>query len=153
MNATNCIGGQNKIRYLHSVFVILYAVRGVKGLIKNFELRIDSMECACPTVIKSERLGKRLTDDVACFVRKEELRVERDDLDCEGGALGCELWVEGFKVKEDCLFGFLQFLCALAGDGDDDEMFFFHILYCFSSYTICFCVRLFAKRFHLLKGC
>ena len=38
MNATNCIGGQNKIRYLYSVFVILYAVRGVKGLIKTFEL-------------------------------------------------------------------------------------------------------------------
>ena len=126
MNATNCIGGQNKIRYLYSVFVILYAVRGVKGLIKNFELRIDSMECACPAVIKSERLGKRLTDDVACFVRKEELRIERDDLDCEGGALGRELGIEGFQMKEDCLFGFLYFLCALAGNGDDDEMFWFH---------------------------
>ena len=65
------------------------------------------MECARPAVIKSERLGKRLTDDVACFVRKEELRVERDNLGGKGGALGCELWVEGFKVKEDCLFGFL----------------------------------------------
>ena len=107
MNATNCIGGQNKLRYLYSVFVILYAVRGVKGLIKNFELRIDSMECACPAMIEGERLGKRLTDDVACFVRKEELRVKRVDLNGEGGALGCELWVEGFKVKEDCLFGFL----------------------------------------------
>ena len=52
MNATNCIGGQNKIRYLYSVFIILYAVRGVKGLIKNFELRIDSMEYARPAVIK-----------------------------------------------------------------------------------------------------
>ena len=111
------------------------------------------MECARPAVIKSEGLGKRLTDDVACFVWVEELRVKGDDLDCEGGALGFELWVEGFKVIEDCLFGILQFLCALAGNGDDDEMFFFHILYCFSSYTICFCVRLFAKRFHLLKGC
>ena len=107
MNATNCIGGQNKIRYLYSVFVILYAVRGVKGLIKNFELRIDSMECARPAVIKSERLGKRLTDDVACFVWVEELRVKWDNLSSKGGALGCELWVEGFKVKEDCLFGFL----------------------------------------------
>ena len=107
MNATNCIGGQNKIRYLYSVFVILYAVRGVKGLIKNFELRIDSMECARPAVIKSEGLGKGLADDVACLVGKEELRVERDDLDCEGGALGGKLRIEGFKVKEDCLFGFL----------------------------------------------
>ena len=65
------------------------------------------MECARPAVIKSERLGKRLTDDVACFVRKEELRVNGDDLNCEGGALGGELRIEGFKVKEDCLFGFL----------------------------------------------
>ena len=111
------------------------------------------MECACPAVIKSERLGKRLTDDVACFVWVEELRVKWDNLSSKSGALGCELWIEGFKVKEDCLFGFLQVLCALARNGDDDEMFFFHILYCFSSYTICFCVRLFAKRFHLLKGC
>ena len=153
MNATNCIGGQNKIRYLYSVFVILYAVRGVKGLIKNFELRIDSMECARPAVIKSERLGKRLTDDVACFIRKEELRVKGDDLDCEGGALGGKLRIEGFQMKEDCLFGFLYLFCTLAGNGDENEMFFFHILYCFRSYTICFCVRLFAKRFHLLKGC
>ena len=80
---------------------------GVKGLIKNFELRIDSMECAGPAVIEGEGLGEGLADDVACFVRKEELRVKRDDLNGEGGALGCELWVEGFKVEEDCLFGLL----------------------------------------------
>ena len=85
------------------------------------------MEGARPAVIEGERLGEGLTDDVACLVGKEELRVEWDDLDCEGGALGGELWIEGFKVKEDCLFGFLQFLCALAGNGDDDEMFLFHI--------------------------
>ena len=65
------------------------------------------MECACPAVIKSERLGEGLADDVACLVGIEEFGVKRNDLDCEGGALGCELWVEGFKVKEDCLFGFL----------------------------------------------
>ena len=68
MNATNCIGGQNKIRYLYSVFVILYAVRGVKGLIKNFELWIDSMECARPAVVEGEGLGEGLADDVACLV-------------------------------------------------------------------------------------
>ena len=107
MNATNCIGGQNKIRYLYSVFVILYAVRGVKGLIKNFELRIDSMECARPAVVEGERLGEGLADDVACLVGKEKLRVERDDLDCEGGALSRELGIKGFQMKEDCLFGFL----------------------------------------------
>ena len=107
MNATNCIGGQNKIRYLYSVFVILYAVRGVKGLIKNFELRIDSMECARPAVVEGEGLGEGLADDVACLVGKEELRVKRNDLDCEGGALGGELRIEGFQMKEDCLFGFL----------------------------------------------
>ena len=107
MNATNCIGGQNKIRYLYSVFVILYAVRGVKVLIKNFELRINSMECARPAVIEGERLGEGLADDVACLVGKEELRVKRDNLNCEGGALGRELGIEGFQMKEDCLFGFL----------------------------------------------
>ena len=111
------------------------------------------MECARPAVIKSERLRKRLTDDVACLVGKEKLWVKGDNLGGKGGALGFELWVEGFKVKEDCLFGFLYLFCTLAGNGDENEMFFFHILYCFRSYTICFCVRLFAKRFHLLKGC
>ena len=46
------------------------------------------MECARPAVIEGEGLGEGLADDVACLVGKEELRVERDDLDCEGGALG-----------------------------------------------------------------
>ena len=49
------------------------------------------MECAGPAVIEGERLGEGLADDVACLVGKEELRVERDDFDCEGGALGGEL--------------------------------------------------------------
>ena len=150
MNATRCISGQKKIRYLYSGFVILYAVRGVKGLIKNFELRIDSMECAGPAVVEGEGLGEGLADDVACLVGKEKLRVKRDDLDCEGGALGGELGIEGFQMKEDSLFGLEHLGCALAGDGDENEMFWGHILYCFSNDTICFCVRLFAKRFHLL---
>ena len=107
MNATNCIGGQNKIRYLYSVFVILYAVRGVKGFIKNFELRIDSMECARPAVVECERLGEGLADDVACLVGKEKLWVKRNDFDCEGGALSRELGIKSFQMKEDCLFGFL----------------------------------------------
>ena len=85
------------------------------------------MECACPAVIKSERLGKRLTNDVACFVGIKEFRIERDDLDCEGGALDRELRVEGFKVKEDCLFGLEHLGCALAGNGDENEMFLVHI--------------------------
>ena len=86
----------------------------------------NALESAGPAVIEGERLRKRLTDDVACFVRKEELRIERDDLGGKGGALGGELRIEGFQMKEDCLFGFLQFLCALAGNGDDDEMFLIH---------------------------
>ena len=45
------------------------------------------MECARPAVIEGERLGEGLANDVACLVGKEELRVERDNLDCEGGAL------------------------------------------------------------------
>ena len=96
-----------------------------RTIISKFQ-GFNALESAGPTVIKSERLGEGLADDVACFVRKEELRVKRDDLNGQGGALSCELWVEGLKVKEDCLFGFLQFLCALAGNGDDDEMFLIH---------------------------
>ena len=76
-------------------------------LIKNFELRIDSMECACPSVIEGKRLGEGLADDVACLVGKEKLWVKRNDFDCEGGALGGELRIKGFQMKEDCLFGFL----------------------------------------------
>ena len=96
MNATNCIGGQNKIRYLYSVFVILYAVRGVKGLIKNFELRIDGMECTGPAVVEGEGRGEGLADDVACLIGKEKLWVKGNDFDCEGGALGGEVGIEGF---------------------------------------------------------
>ena len=58
-------------------------------------------------MIEGERLREGLADDVACLVRKEKLRVKWDNLSSKGGALGCELWVEGFKVKEDCLFSFL----------------------------------------------
>ena len=81
------------------------------------------MECARPAVIKGERLGEGLADDVACLVRKEDLRVERDDLDCEGGALGGKLRIEGFQMKEDCLFGLEHLGCALAGNRDENEMF------------------------------
>ena len=104
-------------------------------------------------MIEGEGLGEGLADDVACLVGKKELWVKWDNLSSKGGALGCELWVEGFKVKEDCLFGLEHLFCTLAGNGDENEMFGFHILYCFSSDAICFCIRLFAKRVHLLKGC
>ena len=85
------------------------------------------MKCACPAVIEGEGLGDGLADDVACLVGKEELRVERDDLDCEGGALGRKLGIEGFQMKEDCLFGLEHLGCTLAGNGDENEMFWFHI--------------------------
>ena len=88
MNATGCISGQNKMIVFYSVFRILYAVRGVIGLIKNFELRIDCLEGAGPAVVEGEGLGEGLADDVACLVRIEEFRVKRNDLNCEGGALG-----------------------------------------------------------------
>mgnify|MGYP003514217721 FL=1 len=81
------------------------------------------MKCACPAVIEGEGLGEGLADDVACLVGKEELRVKRNDLDCEGGALGRELGIEGFQMKEDCLFGLEHLFCALAGNGDENEMF------------------------------
>ena len=85
------------------------------------------MKCACPTVIESEGLGEGLADDVACLIRKEKLRVERDDLDCEGGALGRELGIEDFQMKEDCLFCLEHLFCTLAGNRDENEMFWFHI--------------------------
>ena len=81
------------------------------------------MECARPAVIKSERLGKRLTDDVACFVWVEELRVKWDNLSSKGGALGGKLRIEGFQMKEDCLFGLEHLFCTLARNGDENEMF------------------------------
>ena len=84
------------------------------------------LESACPAVIEGERLGEGLANDVACLVGKEELRVERDDLNCEGGALGGELRIEGFQMKEDCLFGLEHLFCALAGNRDENEMFGVH---------------------------
>ena len=74
-------------------------------------------------MIEGERLGEGLADDVACLVGKEELRVERNDLDCEGGALGRKLGIEGFQMKENCLFGLEHLFCTLAGNGDENEMF------------------------------
>ena len=65
------------------------------------------MESAGPAVVEGEGLGEGLADNVACLVGKEKLWVKRNDLDCEGGALGGELRIEGFQMKEDYLFGFL----------------------------------------------
>ena len=84
------------------------------------------MECAGPAVVEDEGLGEGLANDVACLVRKEELRVERDDFDREGGALGRELGIEGFQMKEDSLFGLEHLFCALAGNRDENEMFLLH---------------------------
>ena len=77
-------------------------------------------------MIEGERLGEGLANDVACLVGKEELRVKRNDLDCEGGALSRELGIKGFQMKEDCLFCLEHLGCALAGNGDENEMFGFH---------------------------
>ena len=85
------------------------------------------MECARPAVIEGERLGEGLTDDVACLVGIEEFGVERDDLDCEGGTLGRELRIEGFQMKENSLFGLEHLFCALAGNGDENDVLWFHI--------------------------
>ena len=122
------------------------------ALISGFQ-SFNTLESTGPAVIEGERLGEGLTDDVACLVGKEKLWVKRNDFDCEGGALGRELGIKGFQMKEDGLFCLEHLGCALAGNRDENEMFWFHILYCFSSDTIYFCVRLFAKRFHLLKYC
>ena len=85
------------------------------------------MECARPAVVEGEGLGEGLANDVACLVGIEEFGVKRNDLDCEGGALGRELGIESFQMKEDCLFGLEHFFCALAGNGNENEMFLFHI--------------------------
>jgi hypothetical protein len=74
-------------------------------------------------VIEGEGLGEGLANDVACLVGIEELRIERDDLDCEGGALGSEIRIEGFQMKENCLFSLEHLGCALAGNRDENEMF------------------------------
>ena len=78
-------------------------------------------------MIESEGLGEGLADDVACLVGVEELRVERNYLDCEGGALGRELGIESFQMKEDCLFGLEHLFCSLAGNGDENDVLWFHI--------------------------
>ena len=57
-------------------------------------------------MVEGEGLGEGLADDVACLVGKEKLWVKRNDFDCEGGALGRELGIEGFQKKEDSLLGF-----------------------------------------------
>ena len=49
---------------------------------------IDCMECTGPAVVEGKGLGEGLADDVACLVGIEEFGVERDDINCEGGALG-----------------------------------------------------------------
>ena len=84
------------------------------------------MECARPAVIEGEGLGEGLSDDVACLVGIEEFGVKRNDFDCEGGALGREVRVEGFQMKEYSLFGLEHLGCALAGNGDENEMFLVH---------------------------
>jgi|GEM_PF-2280330 len=88
-----------------------------RTIISKFQ-GFNALERACPAVVEGEGLGEGLANDVACLVGKEELRVERDDFDREGGALGGELRIEGFQMKEDCLSGLEQLFCALAGDRD-----------------------------------
>ena len=88
---------------------------------------IDCLEGARPTVVEGEGLGEGLADDVACLVGIEEFGVERDDFDREGGTLGGEVGIKGFQMKEDCLFGLEHLGCALAGDGDENDVFGFHI--------------------------
>ena len=77
-------------------------------------------------MVEGEGLGEGLATDVACLVGIEEFGVKRNDLDCEGGALDRELGIEGFQMKEDCLFGLEHLSCALAGNGDENEMFLVH---------------------------
>ena len=77
-----------------------------RTIISEFQ-GFNALESTGPAVVEGEGLNDGLANDVACLVRKEKLRVKRNDFDCEGGALGGELRIEGFQMKEDCLFGFL----------------------------------------------
>ena len=99
------------------------------------------MKCACPAVIEGEGLGEGLANDVACLVGIEEFGVKRNDLDCEGGALGGKLRIEGFQMKEDCLFGLEHLGCALAGNGDDDNVLCFHTYFIFYRLILIFPTR------------
>ena len=96
------------------------------ALVLRFQ-SFSALECALPAVIEGEGLGEGLANDVACLVGIEEFGVKRNDLDCEGGALGGELRIEGVQMKEDCLFGLEHLGCALAGNGDENDVFGFHI--------------------------
>ena len=87
---------------------------------------IGCMEGAGPAVVEGEGLGEGLANDVACLVGIEEFGVKRNDLNCEGGALGRELGIESFQMKEDCLFGLEHLGCALAGNRNENEMFLLH---------------------------
>ena len=95
------------------------------ALVSKFQ-GFNALESAGPAVVEGEGLGEGLANDVACLFGIKEFGVKRNNLDCEGGALGGELRIEGFKVKEDCLFGLEHLGCALAGNGDENEMFGFH---------------------------
>ena len=77
-------------------------------------------------MVEGEGLGEGLANDVACLVGIEEFGGKRNDLDCEGGALGGEVGIEGFQMKEDCLFGLEHLFCALAGNRNENEMFLLH---------------------------
>ena len=82
-------------------------------------------------MVEGEGLGEGFANDVECLVGKEEVRVERDDLDCKGGALGGELGIEGFQMKEDCLLCLEHLFCTLAGNRDDDNVLCFHTYFIF----------------------
>ena len=98
--------------------------------LKESHISVDklhvSMKSAGPAVIEGEGLGEGLANDVACLVRIEEFGIKRNDFDCEGGALGGEVRIEGFQMKEYRLFGLEHLFCALAGNGDDDNVLCFH---------------------------
>ena len=96
-----------------------------RTIISKFQ-GFNALEGACPAVIEGKGLGEGLANDVACLVRIEEFGVKRNDLNCEGGALGGELGIEGFQMKEDCLFGLEHLFCALAGNRNENEMFLVH---------------------------
>ena len=85
------------------------------------------MESALPISDKGEGLRKGLTDDVAGFLRLEQIRVKRRDLHRQIIGSSFDLRIEDFKMIVDNLNGFLHFFCTMAGNRDLDVIFCFHI--------------------------
>ena len=86
------------------------------------------MESALPIGCECERLSECLPNNVAGFVRGEQIRVKRRYLYYQTIVRSFDLRIESFKMIVDSLKCFLHFFCTTAGNRDLNIMFCFHIL-------------------------